>query len=133
MCSICKETLQDFGVEHTETICPLRNSRYCSNCASYGHLYRACPAKPLRIFREPAYLEQLIPPSELKEFNIITKTPIKYNIPDEPQQLIEIKDNDKVISAYLIARSIKIGKGFSKKQTLEEYAKLKSKRVVYVS
>ncbi len=132
MCSICKQTLQDFGVEHTESLCPLRNSRYCSNCASYGHLTKACPAKPLRMFREPTYLEQLIPPSELKEFNITTKTPIKCTIPDEPQQLLEIKDDDKVITAFLIARSIKIGKGFTKKQTLEEYAKLNNKRVVYI-
>jgi hypothetical protein len=85
------------------------------------------------MFREPAYLEQLIPYSDLKEYNITTKTPIKYKKPEEPQQLLEIKDDDKVITAYLLARSIKTQKGFTKRQTLEEYAKLNNKRVVYIS
>ena len=132
MCSICKESLQDFGLEHTELLCPLRNSRYCSYCAQYGHLTKACPAKPKRMFREPAYLEQLIPYSELKELNITTKTPIKYSKREESPQLLEIKDDEKVIVAYLAARSIKIHKGFTKKHTLEEYAKLNNKRVVYI-
>ena len=132
MCSICKETLQDFGIEHSETSCPLRNSRYCSYCAQYGHLTKACPAKPSRMFREPAYLEQLIPYSDIKDYNITTKTPIKYKTAEEPQQLLEIKDSDKVILAYLAARSIKIQRGYTKKQTLEEYAKLNNKRVIYI-
>jgi hypothetical protein len=86
------------------------------------------------MFREPAYLEQLIPYSDLKEYNITTKTPIKYkHAIEEPQQLLEIKDDDKVITAYLLARSIKSQKGFTKRQTLEEYAKLNNKRVVYIT
>lgn len=132
MCSICRETIQDFGVEHTEVLCPLRNSRYCSNCAQYGHLTKSCPAKPKRMMREPAYLEQLIPPSELKEFGITSKTPIKYKTPEAPQRLLEIKDDDKVILAYLTARSVKIQKGYTKREALEEYAQLNNKRVVYI-
>ncbi len=132
MCSICHETLQDFGIQHTEALCPLRNSRYCSYCAKYGHLTKSCPAKPSRMFREPAYLEQLIPYSDLKEYNITSKTPIKYKTKEEPQQLLEIKDDDKVIRAYLSARSIKVQRGFTKRQTLEDYAQLNNKRVVYI-
>lgn len=132
MCSICSTVLQDFSLEHSESLCPLRNSRYCSNCAQYGHLTKACPAKPSRMFREPAYLEQLLPPSELKEYNITTKTPIKYKTREDPPQLLEIKDDDKVILAYLTARSIKIQKGFTKRQTLEDYARRINKRLVYI-
>ena len=133
MCSICLPVLQDFSIQHTEQLCPLRNSRYCSFCAQYGHLTKSCPAKPSRMFREPAYLEQLIPYSDLKEYNITSKTPIKYkHAAEQPQQLLEIKDDEKVIMAYLLARSIKIQKGFTKRQTLEEYAKLNNKRVVYI-
>jgi hypothetical protein len=88
-----------------------------------------CPAKP--IYREPTYLEQLIPPSELKEYNITSRTPITYK-QEEPQQLLEIKDNDKVITAYLLARSVKIQKGYTKRDIIEEYAKLNNKRLVYV-
>jgi hypothetical protein len=82
--------------------------------------------------REPAYLEQLIPPSDLKQYNITTRTPIKYSQPEEPPQLLEIKDDDRVISAYLLTRAVKSQKGYTKRQTLEEYAKLNNKRVVYV-
>jgi hypothetical protein len=132
MCDICRDTLQDFSIQHTEALCPLRNSRYCSFCAQYGHLTKSCQAKPSRMFREPIYIEQLIPYSDLKEYNITSKTPIKYKKPDEPQQLLEIKDEDKVIAAYLAARSIKNQRGFTKRQSLEEYAKLNNKRVVYI-
>lgn len=133
MCSICKTVLQDFSIEHTEALCPLRNSRYCSYCAKYGHLTKSCPAKPARMFREPAYLEQLIPPSVLKEYGITSKTQIKnFSLPEEPQQLLEIKDDERVIAAYLAARSIKPQKGFTRRETLEEYAKLNNKRVVYM-
>lgn len=132
MCSICSTVLQDFSLEHSESLCPLRNSRYCSNCAQYGHVTKACPAKPSRLFREPAYLEQLLPPSELKEYNITTKTLIKYKTCEDPPQLLEIKDDDKVISAYLAARSIKIQKGDLKRHILEEYAQLNNKRLVYI-
>jgi hypothetical protein len=132
MCSICKDILQDFGIDHIEAKCPLRNSRYCSYCAQYGHLTKSCPAKPSIMFREPIYLEQLIPHSDLKEYNITSKTPIKCKHPEEPQQLLEIKDNDRVILEYLTARSIKIQRGFTRRQTLEEYAKLNNKRVIYI-
>ena len=132
MCSICKDVLQDFGIAHTEALCPLRNSRYCSYCAQYGHLTKSCPAKPPKSAREPAYLEQLIPYSDLKEFNITSKTPIRYTKKEEPQRLLEIKDNDQVIGAYLAARAIKIQRGFTRRQTLEEHAKLNNQRVVYV-
>ena len=125
MCSICEKTLKDFGVEHTPSACPLRNSRYCSYCAKYGHLTKICPAKPE--FREPTYLEKLIPPSELKEYNITSKTPIKYKV--EPQQLLEIKDDNKVILAYLLERFVKIQ--YSPRHTLEEYAQLNNKRLIY--
>jgi hypothetical protein len=132
MCDICRDTLQDFSIEHTEFSCPLRNSRYCSYCAKYGHLTKSCPAKPSRMFREPAYLEQLIPHTDLKAYNITSKTPIKYKTPEEPQRILEIKDDDRVISAWLAARSIKPqNKWYTKRDTLEEYAKLNNMRVVY--
>ena len=132
MCSICKDVLVDFEMEHCESLCPLRNSRYCSNCAIYGHLTSACPAMPLMKYREPAFLEQLIAPSDIKEFGITSRTPIIYSKKEEPPRLLEIKDDDKVIAAYLSARSIKTTKGFTKRRTLEEYAKRENRRIVYV-
>ena len=128
MCSNCHDILQDFETQHFQHQCPLRNTRYCSYCAKSGHITKMCPAKPA--FREPTYLEQLVPPSYLKEFNITSKTPLNYKL-EEPQQLIEIKDNDKLIVAYLSARSIKsVAK--DARQKLEEYSKLHNKCVVYI-
>jgi len=132
MCSICKDVLTNFAIEHIESRCPLRNSRYCSNCAKYGHLTGSCPALPSIMFREPAFLEQLICPSDLKEFGIITRTPIVYIVKDKPQRILEIKDNDKVIGSYLSARKIRPVKGKTKRNALEEYATLNNQRVVYV-
>jgi hypothetical protein len=132
MCSICKPILKDFKIAHNEEVCPLRNSRYCSYCSKYGHLTKNCPAKPLLKYREPCYVEQLIAPSDLKEFNITTRTPIRHRVPDEPQRILEIKDDDRVITAYLVARSIKVTKSRNKKHTLEEYAKTQNKKVIYV-
>jgi hypothetical protein len=139
MCSNCTDILEDFGIQHTIALCPLRNSWYCSYCAIYGHLTKSCPAKPSILFIKPAYIEQLIPYSDLKEYNITSKTPIitpliekKEKEKEKEQRLLEIKDNDKVIAAYLGARSVKIQRGFTKRQTLEEYAKLENKRVVYI-
>lgn len=86
-------------------------------------------------YREPHYLEQLIPPTELSKYKITSRTPINRHEEVEvetPRQLLEIKDNDKVIASYLNSMSIKVTKGYTKKQALEEYAKLKQKRVVYI-
>jgi hypothetical protein len=132
MCTICKPILTDFAIEHTELMCPLRNSRYCSNCATYGHLTRACPAKPSLFYTEPAYLEQLISAENLKEFNITSKTEIPYRERGEVQQLLEIKDNDQVIATYLSSQSVKVPKGCTKRSTLEKYAMLHNKRLIYL-
>lgn len=132
MCNICRHILEGFTIEHKEDNCPLRNSQYCAYCAGYGHLTKACKAKPNIMFREPTYLEQLIPYSVLKECNITTKTPIEYSEPKEERKILEIKDNDKVILAYITARSIKIKKGYTRRQVLEEYAKINDMRVVYI-
>jgi hypothetical protein len=52
MCTICSTTLINFGIKHEELDCPLRKSRYCSICARYGHLTKACPdqRKPRLLF-----------------------------------------------------------------------------------
>jgi hypothetical protein len=136
MCSNCTDILEDFGIEHTVALCPLRNSWYCSHCAIYGHLTKSCPAKPSILFLKPAYIEQLIPYSDLKEYNITSITPIRTPLlekeKEQEQRLLEIKDNDKVIAAYLAARSVKIQRGFTKRQALQEYAKIENKRVIYI-
>jgi len=124
--------MKNVRIPHAESICPIRNSRYCSTCAQYGHLTSTCPAKPSRYFTEPIYVEQLISPGDLKEFGITSRTPLPVHIKEEPQQLLEIHDTDRSISAYLAAHSIKSIKGYTKRRLLEEYAESIHKRVVYL-
>ena len=133
MCDICRDILIDFAIEHEPFKCPIRNSRYCAHCAQYGHTTKSCPAPPSVRAREPAYLEQLIDPSDLKAYGITSLTPLPSRRPEKPQQILEIKDNDKVIAAYLAARSIKVLKGFTKRRMLEEYAKQQNKRIVFIT
>ena len=133
MCDICRDILVDFAIEHEPFKCPIRNSRYCAYCAQYGHLTKSCPAPPSVRAREPAFIEQLIDPSDLKKYNITSLTPIPLSKPERPPQILEIKDNDKVIAAYLAARSIKVLKGFTKRRMLEEYAKQQNKRIVFIT
>ena len=132
MCDYCLPILKTFGIPHEEAQCPLRMSMYCSNCAIYGHRRTECPAKPAARYTEPCYLEQLIPPSELLEYGITTRTPIHATVPEPAPQLLEIQDNERVITAYLAARSVKIRKGQTKRQALQEYAMIQRKRVVYL-
>ena len=98
----------DFSEKHPEVRCPLRISSYCSHCADYGHLTKDCTAKPSRLFTEPIYVEQLLSPSDLEEYRITSRTLLPKIIREDPPHLLEIEDNDKVIAAYLAARSIKL-------------------------
>jgi len=77
-------------------------------------------------------MEQLIAPSDLKRYKITSKTPLPLYQKEEVQALLQIKNDEKVIAAYSAARSIKVAKGTTKRDTLLEYAKLENKRVVYL-
>lgn len=129
MCKLCQDVLGDLALPHEESKCPLQKSYYCSTCAKYGHLIDKCPAKPSARFTEPCFVEQLIPPSMMKEYNITTRTPIPLKKADVTPRLLEIKDDDRVVAAYLAAHSIK---SKNKRHALEEYAKQQNMRVVYI-
>lgn len=129
MCKLCQDVLGDLALPHDETDCPLQKSFYCSTCAKYGHLTNKCPAKPSARFTEPCFVEQLIPTSLMKEYNIISRTPIPLKKKEESQRLLEILDDDRVIAAYLAAHSIK---SKHKRHALEEYARQQNMRVVYL-
>ena len=65
----------------------------------------------------------------MKEYNITSRTPIPLTKKEEPPRLLEIMDDDRVIAAYLSARSIK---SKNKRHALEEYARKQNMRVVYL-
>ncbi len=132
MCSICKDVLVQFELEHTEARCPLSASLYCSYCASFGHLTRNCKAKPSKRYTHPIYVEQLVGVEDLLEFGIRTKTPLPVREEKEPApQLLEIKDNDPTIISFLQSKGIKPGKKGLLRVQLENYAKTEKLRVVY--
>lgn len=128
----------NFGVEHPESRCPLRTSSYCSYCAKYGHITSECPAPPSRFYTQPAYMEQLISPIDLDEYKIVSKTPLAYVPDQDAANVIEVKDSDQAIMAYLTSCSIKFDKGTHRKQVLhrkhllEEYADRHHMRVIYI-
>ena len=130
MCSICKEKYSDFDIPHIEASCPFRTSRYCSYCAKYGHLTQSCPARPSYLFTEPVF-EEIFSNKGLKE--ITKKTPIRNLPKDIQQQLLHIKDDDRVISQFLRENGVKPSRQLKEnRQSLEEYAKIKGKRLVYI-
>ena len=128
MCKHCQDVLGDLAIPHEELNCPIYKSMHCSHCAVYGHRLDQCRAKPSTYYTEPCFVEQLVPPSLMKEYNITTRTPLSAKKEEEPQ-ILEIQDNDRVIAAYLAARSIKAK---NRRRALEEYAKSQNKRLVYL-
>jgi hypothetical protein len=132
MCSICKDILVHFAIEHTEARCPLGGGSYCSHCATFGHLTTECKSRPSARYTKPIYMEQLIGPIDLIEFGIRTKTPLpSYSVEEVPPQEITVKDNDQAISAYLVSKGMKPGKKSGLRSQLETYAKTEKMRVVY--
>jgi hypothetical protein len=69
----------------------------------------------------------------MKEYGITTRTLLPASkVKEEPQRLLEIEDNDRIIATYLSVHSVKPVKGCTKRHLLEEYAKVNFMRVVYV-
>lgn len=99
---------------------------------------KQCPSKPPIWAREPCYVEQLIPPSELKERNIITKTPLP--IPKETAnkrefiEYVELKNLDAVIREFLRNRGQPVGKRAKEnRDILNKYANENKVKVVFIS
>jgi hypothetical protein len=134
MCDGCKEIMPDFGIPHAFEDCPYLNSLYCSHCARKArHTLANCPDKPSRRFTQPCFVEQLVPPSLLKEYGITTRTPLPPpRDPSPPKRLIEILDDDEVITQFLLARSVKRRKGESLRGALQRFAAVDQRRVIYM-
>lgn len=138
MCSVCKEILVDFRIPHSEASCPLRKSLYCRSCAIYGHSSKSCPVKPPLFATEPAFVEQLVPPSERRMYRITSRTPLTgVRIPEptselENPNLIEIKDVDDVIREYLRNHGVIVTSKKELRNRLREYAKGEGKVVRFI-
>jgi hypothetical protein len=131
MCDSCSKVLINFGIPHSKEDCPLRASYYCSNCAISGHLQEECTNTSK--YAKPTFVEQFIPPSVLKEYNITTLTPLPYKESENIEPSIEIKDDDRVIRHHLLANSIQpSGRPKDNRIKLFDLVKKQGKRLVLV-
>jgi hypothetical protein len=140
MCENCIHILGKCVAPHAlfPDKCPLKTATYCCLCASYGHSVRDC--KLDKIYREPQFLEQLIPPSLLEENKIISNTPILKKMSTMPKPLkpvIDIIDDPKAIRALLKSKNdmpnIKERDKSKYKKHLNTIAKKNDESVVYHS
>ena len=140
MCENCIKILGKCVAPHYKypDKCPLKTASYCCLCASYGHSVRNC--KSDITFREPQFLEQLIPPSLLEENGIITNTLIdsskpKVSMPRPLKPTIDVMNNPKAIRVLLKSMDIlpkKEERDKSKyKKQLNKVAKERDENVVY--
>jgi hypothetical protein len=83
-------------------------------------------------------VEQLIPCGLLKQYNITTQTllPTVKSPVESTRGFLEIKDDDRVIRAFLVARG-QIGPRTENstmiRDALMKYAKAENKRLIYIS
>ena len=109
-CFACAPILGRLVKAHGANACPLVRSRYCGMCASYGHTPSNCPDVTTRNFREPQFMEQLIPPSLIEKHKINTLTHLKsVKVATEAPKdwLLEVPDTDEGLRAALIAAGVK--------------------------
>ena len=143
MCSVCKIP---FMTIHVSEHCPFRASLYCSFCANYGHTTDTCEQAPSKDLTQPAFEEQLIPSTIRAELSIKTQTPLGSTTEATVREhteasvkrheqgckgVLRIKKDDKVIRAYLAARSL-LGvriKSKNAKEVLTLYAKEENRTV----
>ncbi len=135
MCSYCKNEGIDFSIPHAVSNCPLRRSSYCSVCCSYGHLTDDCPDKEAIYYRKALYVEQLLPPTLVRHYNITSKTPLPHT--DPPKSLFEaewtVEDTDKAIRQVLMNYEIQpSGRPKENRRLLKELADERHLKLVYI-
>ena len=103
--------------------------RYCGMCALYGHSPADCPDSHSAVYREPHFVEQLVPPSLLAEFGITSRTPLNgIRIEELPQKcLMVVPETEEAIRAAIVAAGEKPmicqGKGKREKKEMNENKK----------
>ena len=107
-CVSCAPILGRLVKPHVADACPLIRGRYCGMCALYGHTSSNCPDVTTRSFREPQFMEQLIPPSLVERHRITTKTLLKpVTAAEKGDWLMEVPDTDEGLRAALMAAGVK--------------------------
>jgi hypothetical protein len=135
MCSKCQNVLIGFSIPHPVSDCPLLRSSYCSVCCSYGHLTDDCPDTEVLHHRKPQFLEQLIPPSALRRYNISSRTPIECCEAESPklETLLRIEKSDKAIRQVLMNYGIQpSGRMKENRRMLQQLADEIGRKLEYI-
>jgi hypothetical protein len=107
VCTQCRPTLGRLVKRHAPDACPLLKGSYCGLCASYGHSPSTCPDTFTQQFREPQFLEQLIPAGLLEQYGVVTATPLCRTaaavVPPPADKFLEIPENDEALRAAVLA------------------------------
>jgi hypothetical protein len=123
------------GAKHSPLACPLGRVKYCGVCACYGHSPRTCPEFTIREMRVPNYVEQLIAPSVLEEYGIMSATPLPgiSRVPvATPQPVLHVLDDDKAIRAVLAANNLKPkGRVRDNRRLIEQLAQRDGMRLIF--
>lgn len=133
---------------HIPDECPLLHASYCGLCASHGHSPSSCPDTLTRAYREPLYIEQLIPTNLLEEYGIHTQTLLpdafcRVKEATTSERTILVPETDEALRAALVAVGVKPmicqekGKRENKeimenKKRLERFANMNGKKVLFL-
>jgi len=95
---------------HLPDQCPLLRASYCGLCASYGHSPSNCPDGITQVYREPQFVEQLVPAMLLEKYNIQSRTVLPEFTAAAlaaTERIMEIPDTDDGLRAALMAAGVK--------------------------
>jgi hypothetical protein len=108
-CRQCAPILGRLVKRHTVDACPLVRGSYCGMCASYGHSPANCPDGVTRAYREPQFVEQLIPSTLMEQYGITGRTPLPgIQRPERAKEwLLEVPETDEGLRAALVAAGVK--------------------------
>ena len=96
-CALCMKMVGLSRV-HSDGVCPVRASFWCSQCGCYGHLPSTCD-EVVHVQR-PRTLEELIPEDVRARWDIDTATPIVWVKPSLEDAEREIADNNTIEIRY---------------------------------
>ena len=140
MCGCSKLTLTE---NHGPNQCPVDASLFCSICQENGHSTMKCPDRASWHYRKPEFVEQLIPISVLKHYNIKSLTPIGVprfgdtheHIPyihGDPVIEIPFDEDGKNVRATLAAYNLPSSSVKENKRVMNEFGELIGKKVSIV-
>ena len=109
-CRQCQSILGRLVKRHSPDECPLLRGSYCGVCSAYGHSPSNCPDVITRAYREPQFVEQLIPVSLLEEYGIQSQTLLPSftrSILTATEKRMEVPETDDALRAALVAAGVK--------------------------